>query len=85
MSLWPSCFWLFRWSEPRNIRDIPTNWPGSDFERELHAIVDPEEVDQRAKSDQRKLVEAHGGREKIMGQGVLVGGTPPPGVEAVFE
>jgi choline-sulfatase len=48
------------------------------LERELRKIVDPEEVDRRAKADQAALVERHGGRDAVVAKGGF-GGTPAPG------
>jgi choline-sulfatase len=48
------------------------------LERELRAIVDPEDADRRAKIDQRRRIEAAGGTEIILSGGVKVPYTPPP-------
>lgn len=50
------------------------------FEADLRALLDPEEVDQRAKADQASLIEAHGGRDAVLNRGGLHG-TPAPGEE----
>jgi len=50
----------------------------------LHAICDPEEVNERAKADQRALVERHGGTEAVINRGGF-GATPPPGEKAEFS
>jgi choline-sulfatase len=47
-------------------------------ERELRSICDPEEVDRRAKSDQRRRLEAGGGVEAVLAGGVKVPYTPAP-------
>jgi choline-sulfatase len=47
-------------------------------ERELRAICDPEAVDARARADQRRRVEAVGGKEAIVGGGVKFTHSPPP-------
>lgn len=49
----------------------------------LREIVDPEAQDRIAKADQHALIEAHGGREAVVGRGGF-GATPAPGVEARF-
>lgn len=48
------------------------------FEARLRDIVDPEDVDRRAKADQGRFVEAQGGREAVVKQGAIHG-TPVPG------
>ncbi len=47
-------------------------------EQELRAIVDPEEVDRRARADQWCRIEAAGGLEKVVAGGVKVPYTPAP-------
>ncbi|MGH7322545.1 MAG: sulfatase-like hydrolase/transferase [Candidatus Rokuibacteriota bacterium] len=47
-------------------------------ERELRQLVDPEAVDQRARADQRRRVEAAGGVEAVLGGGVQIPYTPAP-------
>ena len=54
------------------------------FEAELREICDPEEVDARAKRDQKKLVDENGGREEIVSKGGF-GATPAPGEKAEFR
>lgn len=49
-----------------------------DFETALREIVDPEEVDRRAKRDQAALIERFGGREAVLNRG-HTGATPTPG------
>jgi choline-sulfatase len=48
--------------------------------RKLNDIVDPVEVDKRAKDDQRKLIEAHGGDEQVMREMGGFSYSPPPGM-----
>jgi choline-sulfatase len=48
-----------------------------ELEAALRAIVDPEEVDRRAKRDQAALLESYGGREAVLKRGV-VSATPAP-------
>lgn len=45
----------------------------------LRKICDPEAVDARAKADQRRAVEAWGGREKLLAEDNIIF-SPPPGV-----
>lgn len=49
------------------------------LEKRLRAICDPEEVDARAKADQRRAAEFWGGREKLGAETQIIF-TPPPGV-----
>lgn len=46
----------------------------------LCEIVDPVKVDAMAKEDQRKLIEAHGGREKVLRDMGGFSYSPPPGM-----
>ena len=48
------------------------------FENTLRSMVDPEAINQQALADQAAYVEAHGGREAILGQ-APIHGTPVPG------
>ncbi|WP_439590575.1 sulfatase-like hydrolase/transferase [Hydrogenophaga sp.] len=50
----------------------------------LEALLDPVDVDQRAKARQAELLERHGGREAVLARGDL-GFTPAPGVAADFQ
>jgi choline-sulfatase len=47
-------------------------------ERELRAIVDPEDVDRRAKADQLRRITQAGGIEAVKAMGVTIPYTPPP-------
>jgi choline-sulfatase len=47
----------------------------------LRAVLDPEEVDARAKRRQEELLARHGGREAALARGDL-GFTPAPGTAA---
>ena len=47
------------------------------FEKRLRAMLDPEEIDARAKADQAALIARHGGRDKAMNIGAP-GATPAP-------
>lgn len=50
----------------------------ADFERRLRGIVDPEEVDNRARSDQQRRVRAAGGRRAVIARSSSFRGTPAP-------
>jgi choline-sulfatase len=70
-------------SDPEETRDLAAD-PGhaealAACERELRAICDPEEVDRRAKADQRSRLEAAGGASAILAEGVKIPFTPAPG------
>ena len=54
------------------------------MEQQLADICDPQEVDQRARADQRRKAQYWGGNEVILKEGLLVY-TPPPGVKAQIE
>lgn len=54
------------------------------LEAELRSIVDPDDVDARAKSDQRSLVDQHGGRETVLQRGSFVN-SPVPGEDPQFR
>ncbi len=56
----------------------------ADCERALRTLLDPEEVDGRAKARQQALLTAHGGREVALARGDL-GFTPAPGTEATLD
>ena len=47
-------------------------------ERELRSIVDPEAVDRRARADQARRIEAAGGAEVVLAQGVKIPYSPAP-------
>jgi choline-sulfatase len=49
----------------------------------LRGMLDPEEVDRRARADQSALVSAHGGREAVLSRGTFVN-SPVPGEEPRF-
>lgn len=48
------------------------------FEAELRKLLNPDEVDLRAKADQRARLDAHGGAEKILAGGAKINYTPAP-------
>ena len=52
--------------------------------RKLYAILDPEEVDRRARARQAELLAANGGREAVIKRGDF-GFTPAPGTMAEFR
>ncbi len=70
-------------ADPDEIRDLAGDPQHADAlaacERELRSFVDPEAVDQRAKADQRRRIEAGGGPEAILAQGVKIPYSPAPG------
>ncbi|MEO1995761.1 MAG: sulfatase-like hydrolase/transferase [Planctomycetaceae bacterium] len=55
-----------------------------DLERELRGLLDPEDVDRRAKLDQRALVESHGGPAAVLGRGTFTN-SPVPGETPQFH
>ncbi len=55
----------------------------SRLESELRAICDPEDVDRRARSDQRAKIDEHGGRDAILKRGDF-GYSPAPGQKPEF-
>ncbi|MGI9336723.1 MAG: sulfatase-like hydrolase/transferase [Gammaproteobacteria bacterium] len=63
--------------------DTPASRIADELEALLRTICDPEQVDTRAKADQRRRVEAFGGNESIQRMGVFTR-TPPPGAELVM-
>jgi choline-sulfatase len=64
--------------EERNLAPLPAHRAMvAAFEQQLRAIVDPEAIDARAKSDQMKLVARFGGPEKAADIGAP-GATPVP-------
>lgn len=48
------------------------------YKRKLHSIVDPEEIDQQARADQRHRIEAAGGVEALIAEGSKISYTPAP-------
>ena len=48
------------------------------LESDLRGVLDPDEVDERAKASQRELVERFGGREAALSMG-MTAETPAPG------
>ncbi len=73
--------------DPQELVDLSDD-PGSReirerMERLLGEIVDPDEVDGRARADQAELVASHGGREAVLARGTFVN-SPVPGEEPRF-
>jgi len=52
-------------------------------EADLRALLDPEAVDAACKADQARIVEQHGGRERVLARGTF-GNTPAPGEKPTF-
>ncbi len=74
--------------DPDEIEDLSAK-PGmaavlQDCRQKLFAMLDPVEVDQRAKTRQAELLAANGGRDAVIARGDL-GFTPAPGVVATFQ
>ena len=74
-------------ADPEETRDLAGDpaFAGvlAEYEQLLRDIVDPEDVDRRAKLHQAALVERHGGREKASQLGT-VAETPVPGGDKEF-
>ena len=51
---------------------------------QLYAMLDPVEIDRRAKARQRELLQRHGGRDAVIARGDL-GFSVPPGVTPMFD
>ena len=68
--------------DPEETRDLARSPAHRDvmaaMAAKLRAIVDPEKIDRLAKDDQNRLVDAHGGREKVLAM-VRGGATRVPG------
>jgi choline-sulfatase len=75
-------------SDPLELRDLasdPAHGPlRMDMERELRALVDPEAVDERARADQRKVIERLGGRAALEARGAF-DNSPVPGEKPAFH
>jgi choline-sulfatase len=75
-------------ADPEELRDLGTDRKFADVRKECHerllAILNPEEVDRRAKRRQAELVDAHGGREAVIRRGSFAY-SPPPGFKAEFD
>ena len=55
----------------------------AECESRLRQVVDPESIDQLARSDQRAHIEKHGGKDTILKQGTFRY-SPPPGAKAAY-
>ena len=75
-------------SDPEELRDLGTDKAHSSVRNECHgkllAMLNPEEVDRKAKRRQTELVAAHGGREAVIRRGSFAY-SPPPGFKAEFD
>jgi choline-sulfatase len=75
-------------ADPDELRDLGADPAFQAVKEECHArllaLLDPEEVDQRAKRRQAELVAAHGGREAVIRRGSFAY-SPPPGFKAEFD
>jgi len=74
-------------ADPYEARDLGEE-PGyaglvAQCEAELRRVVDPEEADASARSDQAERIAASGGRDAIIARGTF-GYSPPPGTQAVY-
>jgi choline-sulfatase len=74
-------------ADPEELRDLGTDAGHrgvvKECEARLRTMLDPEAVDRRAKQRQAQLLEANGGREKVIKLGGF-GYSPPPGFKAEF-
>ena len=68
--------------DPREQRDLGRDPSFADvvsrFESQLRSMIDPEEIDRKAKADQQARLEAGGGLEKVMSGGLKINFTPAP-------
>ncbi|MEO1103831.1 MAG: sulfatase-like hydrolase/transferase, partial [Pseudomonadota bacterium] len=72
-------------ADPGETNDLGPDHPEAvRLETRLREICDPEEVDARAKHDQRAWIEHWGGADTIAGEELLIY-TPPPGEPAEME
>jgi choline-sulfatase len=75
-------------ADPEELRDLGTDHKFAEVRKACHerllAILNPEEVDRRAKRRQAELVDAHGGREAVIRRGSFAY-SPPPGFKAEFD
>lgn len=69
--------------DPEEVRDLAGDPQYADLlaacEQRLRLILDPDETDRRAKADQRRRIEAHGGAQRVLADGVKIPYTPAPG------
>ncbi len=75
-------------ADPEELRDLGADKAFSRERQACHekllAMLDPEEVDRRAKRRQAELVAANGGREAVIRRGSFAY-SPPPGFKAEFD
>jgi choline-sulfatase len=75
-------------ADPEELRDLGTDRAFQAARKECHSrllsVLNPEEVDRRAKRRQAELVAAHGGREAVIRRGSFAY-SPPPGFKAEFD
>jgi len=75
-------------SDPDELHDLAGDPEHADTLAECRArlltMLDPDEVDRRARARQSELLEANGGREAVIARGDL-GFSPPPGVAPTFN
>jgi choline-sulfatase len=75
-------------NDPEELRDLGTDQASQAVRGECHrrllALLNPEEVDRKAKRRQAELVAAHGGREAVIRRGSFAY-SPPPGFKAEFD
>ncbi len=75
-------------ADPQEINDLAGSIEHQsvlrECERKLRHIIDPEEVDARAKADQQTLIEKHGGSEQVLQRGTFIN-SPVPGETPVFH
>jgi len=74
--------------DPEELHDLGTDQAFSKERKACHekllAMLNPEEVDRKAKRRQAELVAAHGGREAVIRRGSFAY-SPPPGFKAEFD
>jgi choline-sulfatase len=75
-------------ADPQELRDLGTDAAHASIRSRCHerlrAMLDPQEVDRRAKRRQAELVAQHGGREAVLARGSFAY-SPPPGFKAEFH
>jgi choline-sulfatase len=75
-------------NDPEELKDLGTDPKYEKTKKECHerlrGMLDPEEVDRRAKRRQAEIVAAHGGREAVIRRGSFAY-SPPPGFKAEFD
>ena len=75
-------------NDPEELNDLGADPKHAGTKKECHeklrGILDPEEVDRRAKRRQAEIVAANGGREAVLRRGSFAY-SPPPGFKAEFD